>query len=95
LSHFDFTVDRINTRVYALRVREKAHTREGDAFVAARGRLPITDPPPASDPVSKPDAPTTSAPSPAAGISPIEPSPAAEVSIANLRPRFPYDQSLL
>ena len=27
----------------ALRVREKAHTREGDAIAAARGRLPMVE----------------------------------------------------
>src|SRR6185503_2827786 len=30
----------------ALRVREKAHTREGDAIAAARRRLPMTEVPP-------------------------------------------------
>jgi predicted dithiol-disulfide oxidoreductase (DUF899 family) len=30
-------------RVDALRVREKAHTREGDAIAAARRRLPMVE----------------------------------------------------
>jgi hypothetical protein len=53
-------------------------------------KIPVpTDVPPPSGPVSKPDAPTTSAPPPARGVSPMVPSPEAEVSIANLRPRLP------
>src|SRR5688500_17906313 len=31
------------TQVNALRAREKAHTREGDAIAAARRRLPVTE----------------------------------------------------
>jgi hypothetical protein len=38
-------VDRNNfqTELDALRVREKAHTREGDAIAAARRRLPMVE----------------------------------------------------
>ena len=38
-------VDRraFETEVDALRVREKAHTREGDAIAAARRRLPMVE----------------------------------------------------
>src|SRR3954447_4542328 len=39
------TVDRatFQTELDALRVREKAHTREGDAIAAARRRLPMVE----------------------------------------------------
>ena len=39
------TVDRstFQAEVDALRVREKAHTREGDAIAAARRRLPMVE----------------------------------------------------
>jgi predicted dithiol-disulfide oxidoreductase (DUF899 family) len=35
-------------QVEALRVREKAHTREGDAIAAARRRLPMVEVDPAT-----------------------------------------------
>jgi hypothetical protein len=35
--------DTFNAQVDALRVREKAHTREGDAIAAARRRLPMVE----------------------------------------------------
>jgi predicted dithiol-disulfide oxidoreductase (DUF899 family) len=42
-------VDRatFETELDKLRVREKAHTREGDAIAAARRRLPMSRPTPA------------------------------------------------
>ena len=42
----------------ALRVREKAHTREGDAIAAARRRLPMVEVDPAT-PLTGPDGPAT------------------------------------
>src|SRR5271155_3375436 len=42
----------------ALRVREKAHTRAGDAIAAARRRLPMTEVD-ASTPLTGPDGPVT------------------------------------
>lgn len=53
-------VDRASwlAEVEALRVREKAHTREGDAIAAARRRLPMVEVD-AATPLTGPDGPTT------------------------------------
>jgi predicted dithiol-disulfide oxidoreductase (DUF899 family) len=54
------TVDRatFQTGLDALRAREKAHTREGDAIAAARRRLPMTEVDPGTT-VTGPDGPIT------------------------------------
>jgi predicted dithiol-disulfide oxidoreductase (DUF899 family) len=45
MSHLPTTVDRVTfqAEIDRLRVREKAHTREGDAIAAARRRLPMVE----------------------------------------------------
>ena len=49
--------DTFQAELDALRVREKAHTREGDAIAAARRRLPMVE----MDPSSPADRPARSA----------------------------------
>jgi predicted dithiol-disulfide oxidoreductase (DUF899 family) len=46
------------TELEALRAREKAHTREGDAIAAARRRMPVVEVDPAT-PLAGPDGPLT------------------------------------
>jgi predicted dithiol-disulfide oxidoreductase (DUF899 family) len=50
--------DDFEARLGALRIREKAHTREGDAIAAARRRLPMTEVD-ASLPLTGPGGPVT------------------------------------
>jgi hypothetical protein len=81
--------------VYGRQERWEASRPAGhNRLKASKFPVPIDVPPP-SGPASKPDAPTTSAPPPAKGVSPMVPSPEAEVSIANLRPRLRSDGGLL
>ena len=44
-AHLPLAVDRaaFQAKLDSLRVREKAHTREGDAIAAARRRLPMVE----------------------------------------------------